>query len=245
MARLCPDEGFCMNKFSTFSNYCNYTRGLRRTIEKDSLICQLCEGKDVLDIGCIDHGYNTALELGDKWLHKKIGKVAKSLIGIDLLEEDANLLNKEGYNIIAANAENFKTGKKFDVINAGDIIEHLTNIGEFLENVRLHLKDDGLFIITTPNPFNIEQFFMIMLYGHISVHEQHTVWIDPRVMWETVRRHHFYIDEFYWIETRFKIFNMPEDKRILHKAINTLVEFFMKMRPSYNRDYCVVLKLNH
>lgn len=234
-----------MGKFESLNAYYSYLSSLRETYDKNKLICELCAGKDVLDVGCIDHSIDAALKLGDNWLHKRIQKVAKSLTGIDLLEEDAALLNAEGYNIIVTDAEQFSVGRKFDVINAGDIIEHLTNIGGFLESVRLHLREDGIVIITTPNPFNIEQYFKILLYNTVAVNEQHTVWIDPRVMWEIAGRHNFHIAEFHWIETRFKIFNMPGNKSILDWAVNPVIELFMQLRPLYKRDYCVILKQNY
>lgn len=231
-----------MDKFNSFNEYYGYLSTLKDLDDKNQLICELCAGKDVLDIGCIDHSIDVALGLGDNWLHKRIQKVAKSLTGIDLLEEDAALLNTEGFNIIVTDAERFSFDKKFDVINAGDLIEHLTNIGCFLENVCMHLKQDGIVIITTPNPFNIEQFFKILVCNTVAVNEQHTVWIDPRVMWEIARRHNFHIVQFHWIETRFKIFNYLDNKSLFRRAINPVINIFMKIRPLFKRDYCVVLK---
>lgn len=231
-----------MDKFNSFNEYYGYLSTLKDTDDKNQLICELCAGKDVLDIGCIDHSIDVALGLGDNWLHKRIQKVAKSLTGIDLLEEDAALLNAEGFNIIVTDAERFRFDKKFDVINAGDLIEHLTNIGCFLESAWMHLKQDGIVIITTPNPFNVEQFIKILACNAVAVNEQHTVWIDPRVMWEIARRHNFHIVQFHWIETRFKIFNLLDNKSLFRRGINPVINLLMKIRPLFKRDYCVVLK---
>lgn len=231
-----------MNKFETLNAYYSYLSALKDVDDKNQLICKLCAGKDVLDIGCIDHSIDVALELGDNWLHKRIKKVAKSLTGIDLLEEDAALLNAEGCNIIVTDAELFRIDQKFDVINAGDLIEHLTNIGCFLQSISMHLKEDGIVVITTPNPFNIEQFIKILLCNTVAVNEQHTVWIDPRVMWEIARRHNFNIVGFHWIETRFKIFNRQGNKSLFRLAINPVVDLLMRYRSLLKRDYCVILK---
>jgi SAM-dependent methyltransferase len=233
-----------MDKFKSVNEYYTYLSTLKKSNEKSQLICELCDGKEVLDIGCIDHSIDTALELGDNWLHKRIHNVAKSLTGIDILEKDAALLNAEGWDIIATDAEHFKIDRKFDVVNTGDIIEHLTNIGGFLESIRLHLKEDGIVIITTPNPFNIEQFIKIMLSNTVGVNDQHTAWIDPRVMWETARRHNFIIADFYWIETRFKIINMPKYFSLFQNIMDQVLKIIMNIRPLYRRDYCVILKDN-
>lgn len=234
-----------MRKFNSLNEYYIYLSNHSVVIEKSDLICSLCAGKVVLDIGCIDHSYKTAVDLRENWLHYRIRKVARSLTGIDILEKDAVLLNSDGWNIIATNAEHFRIGSKFDVINAGDIIEHLTNIGGFLESISLHLKDDGIAIISTPNPFNIEQFIKILFRNSIEVNEQHTVWIDPKVMWETVSRHDFYIDDFYWINTRFKLINMPNYLGVFKNISNYVLNTIMKKWPLFRRDYCVVIKYNH
>jgi len=205
------------------------------------LIVDLCKNEKVLDIGCIDHSYKAALELGNNWLHKKIKDVAASLVGLDVLEEDARILNEKGYDIKIADAENFQLEKKFDVIVAGDLIEHLSNIGNFLDTVQKHLKPEGILIITTPNPFNVEQFFKGLFENCIMVNNQHTVWIDPRVMWEIATRHKYKIDNFYWIETRFV---MPLNRKYYKNIFNPIGRYLMKKRPLLNRDYCVVLKID-
>lgn len=43
----------------------------------------------------------------------------------------------------------------FDTIIAGEVIEHLENPAEFLRECKEILKDDGLLLITTPNPYNL------------------------------------------------------------------------------------------
>jgi len=42
-------------------------------------------------------------------------------------------------------------GKKFDVVTAIEVIEHVNNREKALEEVYRVLKDDGIFVMTTPN----------------------------------------------------------------------------------------------
>ena len=51
-------------------------------VERVSFIAGLCRGRRVLDIGCLDE---TALLKQDTshWLHRRIGDVAKEVVGID------------------------------------------------------------------------------------------------------------------------------------------------------------------
>ena len=99
-----------------------------------NIIRKLCKNKHVLDLGCIDHDYN--LEKNNSWIHKNIISVAKSVVGVDYMEEDVKKLNKLGYDVVCANVENFNLKKKFDVIVAGELIEHLANPGKFLDSVK-------------------------------------------------------------------------------------------------------------
>lgn len=54
-------------------------------------------------------------------------------------------------NILFADAENFQSSKKYDLIFAGEILEHLYNPDGLLASCALSLKSNGYLVITTPN----------------------------------------------------------------------------------------------
>lgn len=209
-------------------------------VEKSAYILERCAGKTVLDLGCIDHSFNTALDLGDDWLHRQIKNVSTRLVGLDILGEDAAELNKRGYDIREGNAEEFDLGEKFDVIVAGDLIEHLSNIGMFLQAVKRHMHEHSIFIVSTPNPFNIEQSVSALLSDEIHVHPQHTVWLSPHVCWELVRRENLCITEFSWLATRFAF---SSRRKYWGHIANGLVPWIMKRKPLTRRDFAVVLSI--
>jgi 2-polyprenyl-3-methyl-5-hydroxy-6-metoxy-1,4-benzoquinol methylase len=68
----------------------------------------------------------------------------------------------------------FNLSEKFDVVVAGELIEHLENTEIFLNNVKRHLKKNGIFFLTTPNPTSFRFFFYALLNrepdfsGHIK-----------------------------------------------------------------------------
>ncbi len=144
------------------------------------LIIKEVSGKDVLDVGCIDH--NAMNELSHEWLHKIIVDNAKKVVGLDLEEEEAQKLQEKGYDIVIGNAEAINLNKKFDVVVAGELIEHLSNPGKFLGNMKNHLRKDGVIIMTTPNPFYPKRIFEILLYKKVLVHPQHVMWLCPSTL---------------------------------------------------------------
>ena len=80
-------------------------------------------GKDVLDVGCVDH--TATLEATDTWLHKHIVRSATSAVGLDLLESEAAKLREKGYDIRSGDACSVSLDQTFDVVVAGEIIEHV------------------------------------------------------------------------------------------------------------------------
>ena len=191
--------------FQSKDEYLNYVAGLRAIVPKDDLIVEFCRGKEVLDLGCVDHSLARVEALGERFLHRRIQAVAKSLLGVDVLAPEVSKLNKAGYHIIVANVEALRLDRTFDVIVAGDLIEHLSNVGLFLESVERHMHDDSLCVITTPNPFNIEQSMIAIFESRIGVNAEHTCWIDPTVFYQLVERTGLAIVGFFWVETRYKI----------------------------------------
>ena len=221
--------------------YVRYLGELDEVVPKDDLIVELARGRRVLDLGCIDHSADTALALGGDWLHARLRGAADSLVGVDLLPNDAEVLNARGYDIRIADVESLDLDEQFDLIVAGDLIEHLSNVGRFLESVSRHMHDQAAFVVTTPNPFNIEQFSQALFRNRVMVNPEHTAWIDPHVMHELISRSPFEIVNFAWIDTRFHF--RLRGGRVVRRIVNPLNDLVMRRRPLLRRDYAVVLML--
>ncbi|MFD1585894.1 class I SAM-dependent methyltransferase [Halorientalis brevis] len=110
----------------------------------------------VLDVGCVQHSVEN--ENNENWLHKRLSDICREVVGIDVLEEDIRILQERGYTVKHQNAEQFGLDRDFDVIVAGELIEHLANPGKFLDCARAHLKPDGRLLLTTPNPWAVSRF---------------------------------------------------------------------------------------
>ncbi|MEI8081608.1 MAG: methyltransferase domain-containing protein [Actinomycetes bacterium] len=203
---------------------------------KENFILAVTKGRRVLDIGCIDH---SAMQAGGaNWLHARIADQASSVVGLDYLESDVADVRALGFDVRAGDACDFDLGERFDVVVAGDIIEHLTNLDGFLNCVRRHLEPSGVLVITTPNPFNIEQMLWATLRGKVNVNDEHVMWLDPMVMWQLLDREGYSVKEFSWLVTRFR-FALPEDTRLL-RATNRLAKLAMRRWPLVRRDFGVV-----
>lgn len=115
--------------------------------EREVIMQAYTKDKEVLDFGVWD--------TSDRFLHKIIANSAKNVIWVEIDEERAERLRKQGYTILQWDAEHINIWKQFDVIIAGDLIEHLNNPWLFLENVKKHLKKDWYFLFNTPNAYSI------------------------------------------------------------------------------------------
>lgn len=152
-----------------------------------------CQGKNVLDIGCVHH--NPENYKSRFWLHKALKEVASSLVGIDIYEDGVEYLKERGFDIVCADAQAFDLGRTFDVIVAGDLIEHLENFDGFLESCKMHMDGNSRIIISTPNPWYWKNTVKAMLHKEVTNNPEHTCWLCPRTLRQLVNRHGLDIDE--------------------------------------------------
>lgn len=164
----------------------------------------------VLDVGCVDArperaGAAERIQRKPNLLHKRLKALNPDLLGVDFDAEGVAVLNAMGFQVAHADAETVQLGRRFDTIVAGEIIEHLPNPGRFLRNMRGHLEDDGVIIISTPNPFYSAQVWKIWRYGRPSVNEGHMSWQDPITLHQLLRASGLEPVEGYWIQPPGKL----------------------------------------
>ena len=152
---------------------------------REEIIIKYIQGKDILDIGSV--GQTSAYNLWNI-LEKHAGK----LTGIDTERS-----NQE--NVVYGSMENYDFNKKFDVIVAGDVIEHINNQGLFLENIKKHLKNDGYFILTTPNA----KWFNVIL----KPNKTHTCWHDKYTLSYLLKKYGFVTISFRYYYGNKKYYN--------------------------------------
>lgn len=186
------------------------------------------ENRNVLDIGVVQHDMDKASS--STWLHRALSIKAKNILGIDIDSKGIEHLKNLHFNIEYADAQDFHLDKTFDVITAGDLIEHLDNPGGFLECVKEHLLSTGRLVLSTPNPFWWKTFFHLLLKGNSCPHPEHTCWFCEQTITQLLERHGFYVEKldygtvyilstFYQRLTKIITTILPLPKRFRHNTI--------------------------
>lgn len=97
----------------------------------------------VLDIGC-----------GDGFIMDRIELFGNQVEGVEISDNAIKRARKKGFKVhdCSLNEDWYpKIKSKFDVVFAGEILEHIFDTDRLLRNIKKILKKDGKLIITTPN----------------------------------------------------------------------------------------------
>lgn len=159
--------------------------------QRISRIVDLCEGPDVLDIGCSGGLPDTDPDVAsDRWLHGHLRSRFPDCWGIDLLEHRLEKMRRAGHrNLVAADAQRFELAQRFDTIVAGEVIEHLENPGGFLESCRKHLKPGGRIVLTTPYVFGMTSIAYARVKHPVTCsNPEHVMWFCPTTLTQLAER---------------------------------------------------------
>ncbi len=150
-------------------------------------ITPLLAGRNVLDIGAAS-GLNRP-----DWVHAGIARVASRVVGIDIDADKVAAARARGYDLRKVNAEGFDLGESFDVVFAGELIEHLADFSSFLRCAKAHLKPAGRLVLTTPNAFALSNF-IYRWGGKARIHQEHTCWFCEDTLTTLLRREGFAVE---------------------------------------------------
>jgi len=146
------------------------------------VILPLIQDKDVLDIG------SAGFKKSDVFF-RFIKEHSRFVQGLELDPELVKKCHED--NIICADAEEFISKRKFDVVIAGELIEHLSNPGRFLDCSYANLKDQGTLILTTPNPYSLQNIVRALFLGKEARCKGHLALYSETTIKELLCRHKF------------------------------------------------------
>lgn len=164
-------------------------------------VIPLIRGRSVLDVGSIGHSY-TGREGYKTWNFAVLAEHARSIKGFDLLEDDVAQTRADGFDIEVGDAESYLTSDPVEVVFAGDLIEHLSNPGRFLDCSYQNLREDGRLVITTPNTYSFAKLARVLLRrtNEPPVNPEHTCYYTPRTLAHLASRHGFRLVEVKYCE---------------------------------------------
>ena len=117
-------------------------------------------------------------------------------MGLDSDQRGVEAFRRRGWPCIRADVESLpEFSESFDVVVAGEIIEHLANPGRFLSSLAERLPGAEV-IVTTPNAYAARRYWRYLL-GHEQVHPDHVAYYSPLTLLEVLRRHGYAVQRLY------------------------------------------------
>lgn len=149
-----------------------------RVVQREAYILESVKDKVVLDIGATGP------------MHRAIVDMAKTCYGIDIIAlEEPNY-----FRIDLDHADRLPAIEGLEIIIAGEVIEHLSNPGHFLD--LLHEYRCPI-VLTTPNAFS-ENGRRSILKGIEQVNREHTCYFSYHTLTVLFERHGFTVKDWCW-----------------------------------------------
>ncbi len=144
-------------------------------VQRVQYLKEKCRGKKVLHLGCTNYPYTEESLANNMLLHLDLQQIAAELYGFDFDQEGIDILNKKGVsNLFRADLEKLEEVElfeTFDVIIAGEMIEHLNNPGLFLRGIQRFMNERTNLMITTVNAYCGMRNVIYALRGKSGVNE--------------------------------------------------------------------------
>jgi 2-polyprenyl-3-methyl-5-hydroxy-6-metoxy-1,4-benzoquinol methylase len=204
---------------------------------KKQLINTLIRESDVvLDLGFWGQG---VMMHHDNWVHRLLLNRAREVYGLDVEFDPtqvAKLPHPERYK--KGTAEDFDFDVKFDVILVADLIEHLSNLGSFLDSCARNLKANGRIVITTPNCFNLFNMASKLTKIEPIMNKDETVYFNHRALRQLLGKHGWKVEEASYLYSLGVAYRESYRKKFL----NVLYYVLSKFTPKFVETIVVIAK---
>lgn len=210
-------------------------------LDRTSYLMSACDNRSVLHVGCTDFPITAERLRQKKLLHQQLSKVCSRLVGIDNSGEGTRMLQESGFtDVLCMDAESIVLRETFDVVLAGDVLEHMNNPGLFLERVKGVLNCSGRLIIGVPNAysFNILKY---VLGGSEPTHKDHTYYFSVKTLSQLCSRYGL-------LPTRLVFTAQPEDPYesfLYRSARKALLKMAKDLAPSLIMEFKESQQVDH
>jgi 2-polyprenyl-3-methyl-5-hydroxy-6-metoxy-1,4-benzoquinol methylase len=209
----------------------------------------LAVSKDVVHLGFLDVGRVDDKTAAGIWLHQRIARVARRVIGIDLDPKGVAAAREAGYEAYSCDLEDREAVTALNLapaglVIAGELIEHLDSPGRFFEAVKPLVAEGGELVLTTPNAVSVTSF-LVALSRREWVNPDHVGMYSWRTLAALLERHDWEMTDvlFYYRGKRMG----PEAKthRVLALGFNAYeraLRPFLRVAPTLADGLIVVAK---
>lgn len=216
-----------------------------KLVQRLAFITEMCKGKKVLHLGCTNSPYTEETISNNMLLHFEIEKVASELYGLDSDQASLDMLTAHGAtNLYLGDLENLDSldlTETFDVIVAGEMIEHLNNPGLFLSGIRRFMTGETRLLITTINAYCGMRFVYYGLRGKRGkaepVHPDHVAYYSYSTLSLMLKRHDLNVEKFVFYDLGKE--HRPHNRWFL----NVLNDICVRVAPQWADGIVAVCRL--
>ena len=189
----------------------------------------------MLHLGCTDYPYTEHSIEANMLLHFELEKLASELYGFDFDQRGLDILSSHGsenlYRVDLEKLDTVPVDEKFDVIVAGEMIEHLNNPGLFLSGIQRFMHEGTVLLLTTVNAYCGMRFVVYGLKGKLGVnepvHPDHVAYYSYATLSVLVKRHGLNLDKFLFYDLG------NEHRRHSSKIINLINDVCVRIAPQW------------
>lgn len=173
----------------------DFRHRLPRTSVVDRLdfLTRLSEGKSVIHVGFTDLGCRSEQDIRGTWLHERLAGSASRLVGIDLDQAGVERARRDGYAAFAVDCTDAAAVKALgiapaELVIAGEVIEHVSAAGPFLDGLRELVAPGGALCLTTPNAYSLVGPMAALMRTEV-MHPDHVALYSWRSLTALLGRH--------------------------------------------------------
>ena len=172
-------------------------------VDRFDFLRELGSGRRVVHVGFVDAGCAGPNAEAGAWLHEHLARDARELVGLDVDAPGVDRARAQGYDAHVVDCRDAAAIRALalapaDVVVAGEVIEHLDDVGAFLDGLHALLAVDGLLAVTTPNATGLVNAFASLVNYEVN-HPDHVAMYTCRTLdamlvrhgWEPIAHHVF------------------------------------------------------